>query len=88
MELIKDYDFTLEYHPGKANVVAYTLGQKLQGIVASLLITKWKALETLSEYDIQIFKIVKDHTLICLVGQPTLVSRIIEAQKEDDEFQR
>jgi uncharacterized Zn finger protein len=28
LELIKDYDMSLEYHPGKANVVADTLSRK------------------------------------------------------------
>ena len=28
IELIKDYDCTIEYHPGKANVVANALSQK------------------------------------------------------------
>ena len=28
LELIKDYDMKLHYHPGKANVVADTLSQK------------------------------------------------------------
>ena len=28
MELIKDYDMKLHYHPGKANVVADALSQK------------------------------------------------------------
>ena len=27
-ELIKDYDFTIDYHPGKANVVADALSKK------------------------------------------------------------
>ena len=28
MELIKDYDFVIDYHPGKINVVADALSQK------------------------------------------------------------
>ena len=28
MELIKDYDCVIDYHPGKANVVANTLSRK------------------------------------------------------------
>ena len=28
MELIKDYDLVIDYHPGKANVVADALSQK------------------------------------------------------------
>ena len=37
LELLKDYDCTIEYHSGKANVVADALGRKVSGRVANLL---------------------------------------------------
>ena len=37
LELLKDYDCTNEYHPGKANVVADALSRKVSGRVANLL---------------------------------------------------
>ena len=88
IELIKDYGFTLENHPGKANVVIDALNQKSQKIIACLLIREWRALETLSEFDFQISEDRGGSHFGCLVVQPTLVSRIIEAQKEDDKFQQ
>ena len=33
MEYLEDYDSTLEYHPGKANVVADALSQKSRGVL-------------------------------------------------------
>ena len=36
MEYMKDYDFTLQYHPGKKNVVADTLSRKSLGVLASV----------------------------------------------------
>ena len=36
LKLIKDYDCTIEYHPGKANVVANALSRKLEGSYAYL----------------------------------------------------
>ena len=35
MEYLEDYDFTLHYHPSKANVAADALSQKSQGVLAS-----------------------------------------------------
>ena len=37
LELLKDYDCTIEYHPGKANVVVDALSRKVSGRVANLL---------------------------------------------------
>ncbi|KAA3465660.1 CCHC-type integrase [Gossypium australe] len=36
IELLKDYDLTIEYHPGKANVVADALSKKIVPTLASL----------------------------------------------------
>ena len=36
MELLKDYGCTIEYHPGKANVVADALGRKAGSSLAHL----------------------------------------------------
>ena len=47
MEFLKDYDFTLHYHPGKANVVADALSQKSRGALASIASREWLMLETM-----------------------------------------
>ena len=36
VELIKDYECTIEYHPGKANVVVDALNRKCTGSISQL----------------------------------------------------
>ena len=50
MEFLEDYDFTLHYHPGKANVVADVLSRKSQGVLASIAFRKWRMLETMGQF--------------------------------------
>ena len=45
MEYLEDYDFTLQYHLGKVNVVADTLSRKSRGVLASVASREWLMLE-------------------------------------------
>ena len=47
MDFLEDYDFTLQYHPGKANVVVYALSRKSRGVFASIVSREWQMLETM-----------------------------------------
>ena len=53
MEFLKDYDFTLHYHPGKANVVADALSRKSWGALASIASREWRMLETMRQFGLQ-----------------------------------
>ena len=46
MEYLEDYDFTLHYHPGKANVVVDALSRKSLGVLASVATWESQMLET------------------------------------------
>ncbi|XP_073267141.1 uncharacterized protein [Populus alba] len=48
-ELIKDYDCTIEYHPGEANVVADALSRKNKATLGRLTVGKERHLEELKE---------------------------------------
>ena len=41
MDFLEDYDFTLQYHPGKVNVVADALSRKSRGVLASVASREW-----------------------------------------------
>ena len=38
LELLKDYDFSISYHPGKANKVANALSRKWEGLAAHMMV--------------------------------------------------
>ena len=44
MEFLEDYDFTLHYHPGKANVVANALNRKSREVLAGIASREWQML--------------------------------------------
>ena len=50
MEFLEDYDFTLHYHAGKANVVADALSRKSWGALASIASREWQMLETVGQF--------------------------------------
>ena len=53
MEYLEDYDFTLYYHPGKANVVANALSRKSREVLASIAFQEWQMLEVLGQFGLQ-----------------------------------
>ena len=50
MEFLDDYDFTLQYHPGKENVVADALNQKSRGVLASVASQEWQMLKIMGQF--------------------------------------
>ena len=53
MKFLEDYDFTLHYHPGKANVVADALSRKSRGVLASVASREWQIIEIVGQFGLQ-----------------------------------
>ena len=53
MKFLEDYDFTLHYHHGKANVVADALSRKSRGALTSIASWEWLMLETVGQFGLQ-----------------------------------
>ena len=69
MELIRDYDCVIDYHPGKANVVAGALSRK--------------SVQTLRALNAHL-SLSDDGAIVAeLVAKPDLLNQVLEAQKND-----
>ena len=78
IEYLEDYEFTLHYHPNKANVVAGALNRKSWGVLASVVSREWQMLEIVGQFILQ-YNGQTQGTLGSLVATPSLLSRVIES---------
>ena len=88
LELIKDYDLEILYHPGKANVVADALSRKKQLNVAALITSQRCIIEDLRQMDIEVVMGDVEARLASLRLQPDLQSRIKTTQLSNLERDR
>nr|GEX29770.1 reverse transcriptase [Tanacetum cinerariifolium] len=84
LELLKDYDTNIQYHPGKANVVADALSRK-SGMIAGIRVEE-EIIRDLERLDIKLYVRGQHGYWASLRIEPDLISRIKEAQKEDSEI--
>ena len=83
MELIKDYDMKLHYHPGKANVIADALSRKSY---ANTLVSGGLPQELVDDLKELRLDIVPRGFVAAMEVQSTLLGKIQEAQKDDKEI--
>nr|GFB20769.1 putative reverse transcriptase domain-containing protein [Tanacetum cinerariifolium] len=84
LELLKDYDTNIQYHPGKANVVADALSRK-SGMIAGIKVEE-EIIRDLERLDIELYVRGQQGYWASLRVEPDLISQIKEAQKEDSEI--
>jgi hypothetical protein len=75
LELIKDYELKVHYHPGKANIIADTLSCKAHcNYLPAVRLTG-------EEYNT---RVLPNLSLFNITLTPTLRTEIIAAQKDDE----
>nr|AAM74397.1 Putative retroelement [Oryza sativa Japonica Group] len=83
LELIKDYDMSIHYHPGKANVVADALSRKSY---CTALCIEGMCEELRQEFEHLNVGIVELGFVAALEARPTLVDQVRAAQANDSEI--
>ncbi|CAL8169413.1 unnamed protein product [Prunus armeniaca] len=83
LELIKDYDCTIEYHTGRANVVADALSRKTSESLAHLRTAYLPLLVELRKDGVELGLSQQGGILASLHVRPILIERVIAAQLED-----
>ena len=83
LELIKDYDLEIHYHPGKTNVVADALSQKSY---VNMAVAFQMPKELCEEFESLSLEFVH-HTTRTFVAEPTLEQEIRTHQTQDEKLQ-
>ena len=83
VELIKDYECTIEYHPGKANVVADALSRKSTSSISHLKDVYLPRLVELRSLGVRLVLTDTGALLATFHIRPVLIDRIRELQTQD-----
>jgi hypothetical protein len=81
MELIKDYELEIHYHPSKANVVADALSRKSQ---VNMMVAHSMPYELAKEFDRLSLRFLNNTQGVIVELEPTLERDIKDGQKDDE----
>lgn len=82
MEFVKDYDFALSYHPGKANIVADALSRKSLHI-ATMMVKEQELIESFRDLNLAVEFRPKSLYLGTLKISNNFLEQVREAQQKD-----
>ncbi|GJT46695.1 retrotransposon protein, putative, ty3-gypsy subclass [Tanacetum coccineum] len=85
LELLKDYNANIQYHPGKSNIVADELSRKNSRILASLIIQP-EIIKELELMEVELCVRGSKGYITSLKVEPNLILDIKEAKKQDGEL--
>jgi hypothetical protein len=85
LELIKDYELEICYHPGKANVVADALSRKSQ---VNILAARPMSFELAKEFDRLSLGFLNNTQGVAIELEPTLEQDIRKGQKGDEKINK
>ena len=88
IELIKDYECTIEYHPGKANVVADALSRRPMSSLSHLRAVHLPRLIELRSLGVRLELIDSGALLATFHVRPVLIDRIREFQIQDPQIMK
>ena len=86
LQLIKDYDCTIEYHPGKANVIAYALSRRLESSLSHMISSYLPLLVDLRALGVILEAEDSGALLATFHVRPLLVDQIQAGQLQDPQM--
>jgi hypothetical protein len=84
LELIKDYDLEMHYHPGKANVVVDALSRKVHYNHLEVELVSDPLCEEMRKLNLDV---VEQGNLYALAAKSNIYDRIVTAQRNDEGIQ-